>query len=90
MSFEITKLDPDQIEDLPVQVNQVVFAKRTDIVNDNLIYKGEAYVGSSSANPVWRIRRLTISNDGDVIEEWADGNDNFDNIWNDRTGLTYI
>lgn len=90
MSFEITKLDPDQIEDLPVQVIEIVFSKRTDIVNDNLIYKGEAYVGSSSANPVWRIRRLTISVDGDVTEEWADGNSNFDNIWNDRGNLTYI
>jgi len=90
MSFEITKLDPDQIEDLPVQVNQIVFSKRIDIVNDNLIYKGEAYVGSSSANPVWRIHRLTIGNDGDVTDEYADGDANFDNIWNDRTGLTYI
>ncbi len=89
MSFEITKLDPDQIEDLPVQVNQIVFAKRTDIVNDNLIYKGEAYVGSSSANPVWRIRRLTIGNDGDVTEEWANGNSNFDNIWDNRITLEY-
>ena len=90
MSFEITKLDPNQIEDIPVQVNQIVFAKRTDIVNDNLIYKGEAYVGSSSANPVWRIRRLTIGNDGDVTEEWANGNSNFENIWNDRINLEYI
>lgn len=81
MSFEVTKLDPSQIEDLPVLVNQLMYTKRVDFISDNLLYKGEAEVGSLSSNPVWRIRRIILDDTGDMIEAWADGNSNFDNIW---------
>ena len=68
---------------------EMPYAKRTDIVNDNLIYKGEANPGTLDSAAGWRIRRLVIGNDGDVTETWADGNANFDNVWNDRVSLSY-
>lgn len=69
-------------EDMP-------YAKQTDFVTDNLIYRGEAAVGSLVSAPAWRIRKLVIGVDGDVSETWADGNANFDNVWDDRLSLTY-
>jgi hypothetical protein len=52
-------------------------------------YLGEAIPGASPAASVWRIQKLVFSVDGDVTTTWAEGNANFDNIWNNRASLTY-
>jgi len=68
----------------------VMYAKRVDFISDNLLYKGEAIPGTLDSTSVWRIRKITIAaSDSDVVETWADGNDNFDNVWNDRLTYTY-
>lgn len=74
---------PGMSEDL------MVYAKQYDFVGNNLIYKGEAVVGSSLTSPVWRIKRTTIANDNDISDQWADGNADFDNVWSDRLILSY-
>lgn len=68
----------------------VPYAKRTDFENnDTVIYIGEANPGSLSSAAVWRMKRLTLNAEGDVTEEWADGDANFDNIWDNRLSLSY-
>ena len=70
--------------------DDVMYAKRVDFVTDDLLYRGEAAVGSAESAPVWRIRRITFGAiDGDVTEEWANGNANFDKTWDGRLGFTY-
>ncbi len=58
-----------------------------------VLYQGEAATGSATSAAVWRIKRLTITTDGggndDIATEWADGNANFDNIWDNRLALSY-
>lgn len=66
-----------------------VYAKRVDFIGESIIYKAEAVVGTSDATAGWRIHKLAISVDGDVSETWADGNANFNKIWNDRLTYTY-
>jgi hypothetical protein len=51
-------------------------------------YMGEAAPGTGTDEALWRIRRITESA-GDVTVEWADGDSSFDNVWDDRAGLTY-
>lgn len=68
---------------------EMPYAKRTDFISDNELYKGEASVGSPDGNPVWRIRKVVIGNDGDVTETWANGNAEYTNRWTDRLTLTY-
>ena len=71
--------------------DDVMYAKRVDFVTDNLIYRGEAPVGSAESAPVWRVRRITFGAlDGDVTEQWAGGDASFDKIWADRLSLTYV
>lgn len=36
----------------------------------------------------WKILRTTISGD-QYTKEWADGNENFDNVWDNRASLDY-
>lgn len=66
-----------------------MFAKRVDFIGETVIYRGEAAVGSATSASVWRIRRITIANDGDIVEEWADGNAAFNKTWDDRYTLSY-
>jgi len=50
------------------------------------IYRGEANIWSSTANPLWRIRRFTISN---KLVQWAWWVNTFTNIWDNHLTLTY-
>ena len=61
--------------------------------NGQTIYQGKCgdSTGSKSA-AVWCIKRIVITN-GDGVqtieEKFADGNMQYDNIWNNRASLTY-
>ena len=61
----------------------------TDVVSENLQYLGWGHPGSLTNAPLWRIQR--ISRVGTVTSiTWADGNQNFDNIWDNRASLNYL
>lgn len=51
------------------------------------MYIGEAPVGSALGSAVWRIKKLDMSNGLSI--KYADGNANFDNVWNNYAGLSY-
>ena len=51
-------------------------------------YIGDAAWGRSTSSAHWRIQRLTYTG-GTFVLETADGNDEFDNIWDDRASLSY-
>lgn len=64
------------------------FAQRVDDTTTvDTIYIGYAEIGSSEASAVWRIKKIDTVTGADTT--WADGNDNFDNIWDDRAILVY-
>jgi len=51
-------------------------------------YLGYADAGSLTSASVWAIKKIDeITNDVSIT--WADGNTNFDNIWDNRLTLTY-
>jgi len=50
-------------------------------------YIGEATIGASTANAVWRVKRLDETSG--LVILFADGNANFDNIWDNYATLTY-
>ena len=60
-----------------------------DSVSSTLAYVGKRAPGAASSAAVWQIKRLTFSSAGDVTLEVADGNLNYDNVWDDRASLTY-
>lgn len=67
----------------------VAYAQVVDVVSEFLIYKGWAAVGSLTSAPSWRIQKIVIGFDDDVTKTWADGNAEFDNIWDDHLSLVY-
>ena len=57
---------------------------------ENFFYRGDAEAGSSESSAVWRIRKVFLHNDGENIEVvFADGDTEFDNIWDNRASLFY-
>ncbi len=74
-------------------VGAVALTTRTDVVDPDatpeIIYRGRALPGTAENVASWRIERITIQSDEDVEILFADGNDAFDNIWNNRASLSY-
>jgi hypothetical protein len=51
-------------------------------------YVGKAPPKSPTASPVWQIKRVLVV-DGLLTLEYADGNDLFDNVWDNREAISY-
>ena len=60
---------------------------RLDTVG-GVMYLGEAAVGADTSAAVWRIKRITEVAD-DLTIEFADGDAQLDNVWDNRTLLNY-
>ena len=88
---EVSLVDPEFpiCSFTPVPEEEMVYTSRVDFIDDYLLYKGEAVPGSAASAAAWRIKRITIGIDGDITEEWAGGNANFDKVWNNRLALSY-
>jgi hypothetical protein len=63
------------------------FATRLDDSAVPIVYAGEAQLGSSDSDHVWRIKKLDVTAGVEVT--WAHGNANFDNTWDDRASYPY-
>ncbi|MBA2613348.1 MAG: hypothetical protein H0U95_15375 [Bacteroidetes bacterium] len=53
-----------------------------------VIYKGYAVIGTLISDATWAIQK--IERQGEInITSWANGNKNFENLWEQREALTY-
>lgn len=68
--------------------SQVEYSQIIDEVSATVTYVGKAEPGSLDSAPAWQIKKITVSGTETIIT-WADGNANFDNVWNDRASLTF-
>lgn len=57
--------------------------------SNNPVYIGKALLGSPKSDPVWQIRKLTYSGTNVTDIQWEDGDDLFDNIWDNRASGSY-
>jgi hypothetical protein len=74
---------------LPVRAPGALRAVRFDESTASLWYLGLSYPGASTSTPTWQIRRIILGPGGDLIVEWADGDVEFDNVWDNRGSLVY-
>ena len=54
----------------------------------NTCYVGYAEIGALSSDAVWRIMQVVTAS-GDVETSYANGSSDYENIWDNRTGLSY-
>lgn len=64
------------------------FATRIDDAGSGVTYVGKAVPGTATATAAWQVQKI-LEATGDTTITWADGNDSFDNVWNDRASLSY-
>lgn len=59
--------------------------------NGNVIYQGWAVPKNATKSEAdWRICKMTYNGSNQITDiQWADGNEEFDNVWNDRASLSY-
>ncbi len=55
-----------------------------------LIYFGKATPGTPTGEARWQIRKMEYDANSNLTAiKWADGNQSFDNVWDNRTSLSY-
>lgn len=60
-------------------------------VDGNLKYMGVAEPGTLTSQAKWRISRLTYNGSAKLTDIlWSDGNNNEDNVWDNRASLNYL
>lgn len=67
----------------------VAQATELDFVSELVFYTGKAVPGTVTSAALWRISKSTLGTDDDLTVIWADGDDNYDNVWDDRLSLSY-
>lgn len=60
-----------------------------DQVSDSLIYVGYSDPGVLTGEAKWQIMRLQPGTGASLTLDRADGNCEFDNVWDDRASLSY-
>jgi hypothetical protein len=64
-----------------------MFITRVDEASSTITYVGEANPGTATSGAFWRIYKLDETSG--LIKTYADGNFNFDNVWDNRASLSY-
>jgi hypothetical protein len=72
---------------LKTQSSPALAVRIDDTTTANTTYIGKATIGSATSSAVWQIAKLNTSSG--LIKTWADGSSSFDQIWDNRTSLTY-
>lgn len=65
-----------------------MYSIKVDEVNSSTTYIGESAITISTAAPFWRIRKILVTGTVSSVL-WADGDEDFDNVWDDRVSLSY-
>lgn len=59
-----------------------------DEASSTVTYVGEASPGDATSDSTWKIKKISISGSITSIL-MADGDANYDNVWDDRASLSY-
>lgn len=63
-------------------------AIRFEDAGSNTLYLGEASAGTLNSAASWRVSRIVTTSPIEI--KFADGDDNFNNIWDNRASLNYV
>lgn len=64
------------------------FTKLIDEPSSTVCYIGRASIGTATSESLWQIKRISVS--GNITSvEWANGDDAFNQIWDNRASLSY-
>jgi len=77
-------------EDGSINIRTVSYTTLTDFDSGNFpIYIGEALPGTKTSVTSWRIQKRTYTDNKLTAIEWANGTDDFNKEWDERTSYSY-
>lgn len=88
-AVDIIELGVQGPEGIPGGGEVAPLATRLDDVGGGVTYVGEANPGTVNSDSTWRIKKI-VETGPDIVISWADGDSDYDNVWDDRLTLTYI
>lgn len=86
MAQQDTDVAPSGYSSTVRKTLQVEAYKKRFATLEGVTYIGLAAPGTAESAAAWQIRR---ENDTSGNVDWADGDTDFDNVWDDRASLTY-
>lgn len=84
----VTGTDSGTKRGIDVATFSIPYATRIDEVSASVTYVGKAALAAATSGAVWQVFKMTVSGTETIIT-WADGNSDFDNVWDNRAGLSY-
>ena len=72
-----------------IVIQMVKYIQRMAYSGNLVEYIGVAQPGSLTSESKWQIRKMSYSGNLTTAILFADGNTNFDNIWDNRASLSY-
>lgn len=79
-----------KVQDVNVkQTSDLYITKLDDVSTASVTYVGKAEVGSSAASAVWQIMKMDESGTPATLVTTYAGGGSFNQIWNNRTSLSY-
>lgn len=73
---------------LDVEQQPSLVVEKIDQASASVTYIGQAAPGTATSTAGWRIQRMSVSGTVTTLE-YADGDLNFNNIWDNRVSLSY-
>lgn len=70
-----------------ISVSSATYNVNLDEVSATVMYVGEALPGTSAASAAWRIKK--IDQTSGLVLTWANGDSDFDKVWDNRASYTY-
>lgn len=77
-----------QRRDVQADIIPPGYAMQIDEVSSTVTYLGLAKSGTPTSASLWQIRKISVSSTVTSFT-WADGDGNYDNVWDNRASLTY-
>lgn len=77
----------DDTDQLQIFLSTELETRVDETTNATYTYVGKAVPGTPTASAYWQVFRFETS--GNINLEYADNNDAFDNVWDNRDSLTY-
>lgn len=76
---------------IEIKIQNGSYSQRVDKASDTVTYIGWAAPGTATSAASWRVKRITESSlgSGDYEMVFADGDSDFDNVWDNRASLSY-
>lgn len=91
VNLQVGGADVSSSNPLPITDATTIYPPIIDTTTTaNTVYFGFAPVGSSAStsSAIWRIMRM-VESSGVYTFSFADGDTNFNNVWNNRASLSY-